>query len=105
MNEDDIRHFLESNQETFKRAIAEIEQLVGLFIADWERICGFSVEQIENARIKDARRVFAKARRKGCATLTTSCGVAMGRTGAAAFPSTTFLSFACSSVRATTSPR
>jgi ppGpp synthetase/RelA/SpoT-type nucleotidyltranferase len=65
LSEDDVQHFLESNQEVFKRAIAEIEQLVGFFVADWERICKVSVERIENARIKDARRVFAKARRKG----------------------------------------
>jgi ppGpp synthetase/RelA/SpoT-type nucleotidyltranferase len=64
MNEDDVKHFLETNQEVFKRAIAEIEQLVGFFVADWGRIRGFSVERIENARIKDARRVFAKARIK-----------------------------------------
>jgi ppGpp synthetase/RelA/SpoT-type nucleotidyltranferase len=65
MTEDDVQHFLESKQEVFQRAIAEVEQRVGFLIADRARICGFSVEQIENARIKDARRLFAKARRKG----------------------------------------
>jgi ppGpp synthetase/RelA/SpoT-type nucleotidyltranferase len=65
MNQDDVKRFLEGNQEVFKRAIIEVEQRIGLFIADWGRICGFSVEQIENTRIKDAQRVFAKARRKG----------------------------------------
>jgi putative GTP pyrophosphokinase len=65
MNEDDVTRFLDCKQEVFQRAIAEIEQRVGFFIADWGTICGFSVERIENARIKDPRRVFAKARRKG----------------------------------------
>jgi ppGpp synthetase/RelA/SpoT-type nucleotidyltranferase len=64
MSEDDVKHFLESNQEVLKRAIAEIEQQVGFFVADWGKICGFAVERIENARIKDVRRVLAKARRK-----------------------------------------
>jgi ppGpp synthetase/RelA/SpoT-type nucleotidyltranferase len=64
MNEGDVKHFLESNQEVLKRAIAEIEQQVGFFVADWGKICGFAVERIENARIKDVRRVLAKARRK-----------------------------------------
>ena len=65
MNEDDVKHFLDSNHEVFRRASAEIEQRVGFFIADWGSICGFSVERIENVRVKDARRVFAKAQRKG----------------------------------------
>jgi ppGpp synthetase/RelA/SpoT-type nucleotidyltranferase len=65
MNENDVEHFFERRQEIFKRAIAEIEQLVAFFIADWGRTCGFAVEQLESARIKDARRVFAKASRKG----------------------------------------
>lgn len=65
MNEDDVTHFLETKQEIFERAIAEIEQRVGFFVADWGRVRGFSVEQIENARVKDPRRVFAKVRRKG----------------------------------------
>jgi putative GTP pyrophosphokinase len=65
MNAEQVEHFLESNHDVFERAIAEIERLVVFFIADRGTICRFSVEQIENARIKDARRVFAKARRKG----------------------------------------
>jgi len=65
MNEDDVNQFLESKREVFELAIAEIEQRVGFFIADRGRMCTFSVEQIENARIKNPRRVFAKARRKG----------------------------------------
>lgn len=65
MNEDDVTRFLDCKQEVFQRAIAEIEQRVGFFIADWGTISGFSVERIENARVKDPRRVFAKARRKG----------------------------------------
>jgi len=63
--EDDVRHFLDRNREVFKRAIAEVEQLVGFFVADWADVWRFSVEQIENAPIKDGRRVFAKAQRKG----------------------------------------
>jgi ppGpp synthetase/RelA/SpoT-type nucleotidyltranferase len=63
--EGDIRDFLDRNEEVFRRAIAEVEQLVGFFVADWADVCRFSVEQIEKARIKDARRVFAKAQRKG----------------------------------------
>jgi ppGpp synthetase/RelA/SpoT-type nucleotidyltranferase len=65
MNEDDVTRFLAGKQAVFQRAIAEIEQRVGFFIADWGRSGGFSVERIENVRVKDARRVFAKARRKG----------------------------------------
>jgi ppGpp synthetase/RelA/SpoT-type nucleotidyltranferase len=64
-SEGDVKHFLERNDEVLQRAIAEVEQLVGFLIADRATTCGISVEQIENARIKDARRVFAKARRKG----------------------------------------
>src|SRR5262249_43045418 len=64
MNEDDVKRFLDNNREVFRRASTEIEQRVGFFIADWGSSCGFSVERIENVRIKDARRVFAKARRK-----------------------------------------
>jgi hypothetical protein len=105
MSEDDVQHFLESNQEVFKRAIAEIEQLVGFFVADWERICKVSVERIENARIKDARRVFAKARRKGRPRPTASCSAATTRRGGAAFPFPIFLAFACLCVRSTTWPR
>jgi ppGpp synthetase/RelA/SpoT-type nucleotidyltranferase len=65
LDEDNVKHFLEGNQEVFERAIAQIERLVVFLIVDQGTICRFSVEQIENARIKDARRVFAKARRKG----------------------------------------
>jgi hypothetical protein len=42
MNGDDVKRFLDSNQKVFERAIAEIEQRVGFFIADWGTICGFS---------------------------------------------------------------
>jgi ppGpp synthetase/RelA/SpoT-type nucleotidyltranferase len=63
--EDDVKRFLEGNREVFERAIAEIEQRIRFFIADWGSTCGFSVERIETARIKDAGRVLAKARRKG----------------------------------------
>src|SRR5262245_60533564 len=65
MSEDDVKRFLDSNHGVFRRASPEIEQRVGFFIADWGSVCGFSVERIENVRIKDARRAFAKARRKG----------------------------------------
>jgi hypothetical protein len=40
MSEDDVQHFLESKQEVFQRAIAEVEQRVRFFIADWARIYG-----------------------------------------------------------------
>jgi ppGpp synthetase/RelA/SpoT-type nucleotidyltranferase len=63
--EGDVKRFLDRNQEVFKRALADVERLVGFFVADWAGVWGFSVEQIESARIKDWRRVFAKARRKG----------------------------------------
>jgi ppGpp synthetase/RelA/SpoT-type nucleotidyltranferase len=65
--EADVRQFLDRNQEVLERAIAEVERLVGFFLANWADLGKFSVEQIENSRIKDARRVFAKAGRKGLA--------------------------------------
>jgi ppGpp synthetase/RelA/SpoT-type nucleotidyltranferase len=65
LSEDDVRRFLDRNRDVFMQAIAEVERLVGFFIADWADVWGFSVEQIESARIKDDRRVFAKAQRKG----------------------------------------
>jgi Region found in RelA / SpoT proteins len=65
MTEDDVRSFLDGKDEVLRRAIAEVERLVEFFIADWGNVWEFSVEQIENARIKDAPRLFAKAERKG----------------------------------------
>lgn len=63
--EADVRQFLDRNHEALERAIAEVERLVGFFLTDGADLGKSSVEQIEHARIKDARRVYAKARRKG----------------------------------------
>jgi ppGpp synthetase/RelA/SpoT-type nucleotidyltranferase len=47
-----------------ERAIAEAERLVASFLASAADLGEFSVEQLVNARIKDAGRVLAKAERK-----------------------------------------
>jgi ppGpp synthetase/RelA/SpoT-type nucleotidyltranferase len=65
--EADVRRFLDRNQTVLERAIAEVERLVGSFLTNAADLGKLSVDQIENARIKDAQRVFAKARRKGLA--------------------------------------
>jgi ppGpp synthetase/RelA/SpoT-type nucleotidyltranferase len=63
--EADIRRFLDRNQTVLERALAEIERLVASFLTSWAALGQFSVEQLEKARIKEARRVLAKADRKG----------------------------------------
>jgi ppGpp synthetase/RelA/SpoT-type nucleotidyltranferase len=63
--EADIRRFLDRNQTLLERALAEVERLVGSVLTNSADLGELSVEHIEHARIKDARRVFAKARRKG----------------------------------------
>jgi hypothetical protein len=54
MNEDDVKCFLASRQAVFKRAIAELGQLVG-FHRRLGLICGSFVGQIDSARVKDVR--------------------------------------------------
>jgi ppGpp synthetase/RelA/SpoT-type nucleotidyltranferase len=65
LDEAEIRRFLDRNQTVLERALAEVERLVGSFLSNRADLGEFSVEHIAQARIKDAGRVFAKARRKG----------------------------------------
>jgi ppGpp synthetase/RelA/SpoT-type nucleotidyltranferase len=65
LTEEQVTGWLHLRQELLSRAIDDIERLVEFFIADWGDTYGFSAEQVEGARIKDAPRVYAKALRRG----------------------------------------
>lgn len=65
MTEQEVRDWLEANDELLKRAIGKVERKVGAFIRDWGETWGFRCEQIEKARIKGPDRVHRKAERKG----------------------------------------
>ena len=64
LTEDDVREWLAAKNDVLERAKGEIQKQVEFFIADWSNTWQFSVEQIENVRIKDAPRLHAKALRR-----------------------------------------
>lgn len=65
MTEEEVRTWLIDNDELLKRAIAQIKERVEHFLTDWGSTYEFSAKDIAGARIKDAPRTLAKARRHG----------------------------------------
>lgn len=65
LTDDDVQTWLKESSEALGRAIDALQDLVAFFIKDWGNTYEFAVEQIENARIKDAPRIAAKGTRRG----------------------------------------
>jgi ppGpp synthetase/RelA/SpoT-type nucleotidyltranferase len=63
LSEEDIGAWLEEHSDLFLAAIREIEQLTRVFLQEWGTTWEFKHELVENLRIKETRRLHAKAMR------------------------------------------